>query len=166
VEYSVELNMSDQRAFAPGIQLNAGEFYDGDRKRARIGFEWRPDEHFSLNWSYDFPRSEQSYLYRIRTGEPMPRPENEPPLTLAEMTESLRASGAGLIEWASQVQTGDTVQIKWYDGSLHDVPKAIILNQAINHATEHRSQVMSILTQLGIEPPDLDSWTYFDQLVG
>jgi uncharacterized damage-inducible protein DinB len=32
--------------------------------------------------------------------------------------------------------------------------------QAINHATEHRSQVMTALTQVGITPPDLDGWSW------
>jgi len=32
----------------------------------------------------------------------------------------------------------------------------------INHATEHRAQIMAILTQLGIQPPDLDGWSYFE----
>jgi uncharacterized damage-inducible protein DinB len=44
------------------------------------------------------------------------------------------------------------------------VPKTILLTQAINHATEHRAQIMAILTQLGIQPPDLDGWSYFDEL--
>ena len=52
-EYNLELNMSDQRIVAFGLQLNAGEFYDGDRQRGRIGMGWRPDEHFYLNVSYD-----------------------------------------------------------------------------------------------------------------
>lgn len=105
--------------------------------------------------------AERSYLSRISTGRPYRRPADAPPLTLAEMLEWTRASGAGLIEWAPQVQPGDVVEIDW-DGVLRDVPKAILLTQAINHATEHRAQVMTILTQLGIEPPELDSWAYFD----
>ena len=109
-------------------------------------------------------RSEQSYFYRIRTGQPLRRSENEPPLTIADMIESLRISGSGLIELAGNIQGEDTVQIRWHDDALRDVPKAIIFNQAINHATEHRAQIMAILTQLGIEPPDLDSWTYFEEL--
>ena len=108
-------------------------------------------------------RSEESYLYRISTGQPLRRPENTAPLTIVEMVESVRKSGAGLIEWAPQVQAGDTVKIDW-DGTLRDVPKTIILTQAINHATEHRAQIMTILTQLGIQPPELDSWSDFDQL--
>ncbi len=43
-------------------------------------------------------------------------------------------------------------------------PRPILLTQVINHATEHRAQIMAILTQLGIEPPELDAWTYFDEV--
>ena len=106
--------------------------------------------------------SEQSYFSRISTGQPRRRPEDAPPLTMAEMAESLRTTGSGLIEWAPKVQADDTVQIDW-DGTPRDVPKTIILTQVINHATEHREQIKAILTQLGIEPPDLQSWSYFDE---
>ena len=108
--------------------------------------------------------SEQGYFYRIRTGQPLHRPEDAPPLTIAEMLESVRTSGAGLIEWAPKVQADDTVQVDWEDGTLRDVPKTIYLTQVINHATEHRAQIMAILTQLGIQPPDLDGWAYFEAL--
>ena len=107
--------------------------------------------------------AERSYLSRISTGQPYRRPKDAAPPTLAEMTEWARTSGAGLIEWAPVVQAGDTVQVDW-DGSPRAVPKTILLTQAINHATEHRAQVMAILTQLGIEPPELDSWSYFDEM--
>ena len=106
--------------------------------------------------------AERSYLSRISTGQPYRRSTDAPPWTLAEMVESLRASGSGLIEWAPMVHADDTVQIDW-DGTLRDVPKTILLTQAINHATEHRAQIMAILTQLEIEPPELDGWSYFDQ---
>jgi uncharacterized damage-inducible protein DinB len=107
--------------------------------------------------------AEQSYFSRISTGQPHRRPENAAPLTIAEMMESARTTGAGLIEWAPKVGAGDTVQVDW-EGAPHAVPKAIILTQVINHATEHRSQVMAIMTQLGIQPPDLQGWQYFGEL--
>jgi uncharacterized damage-inducible protein DinB len=107
--------------------------------------------------------SERSYFSRISTGQPYRRPKDAPPLTMAEMSESVRTSGSGLIEWASRVQANDTVQVDW-QGTPRQVPKTIILTQVINHATEHRAQIMTILTQLGIQPPDLDGWTYFDEL--
>ena len=108
-------------------------------------------------------KAEQSYLSRISTGQPHPHPEDAPPLTIAEMMDSVRKTGSDLIEWASKVQADETVQIDW-DGTPRDVPKSIILTQVINHATEHRAQIMTILTQIGIQPPDLDSWAYFDEL--
>jgi len=107
-------------------------------------------------------KAEQSYFARISTGQSYPRARDEPPMTIAEMQKSAQATGAGLIEWAPKVNAEDTLRLDW-DGAPRDVPKTIILTQAINHATEHRAQVMAILTQLGIEPPSLDSWTYFDQ---
>ena len=42
------------------------------------------------------------------------------------------------------------------------MPVSLFLLQAINHGTEHRSQVATILTQLGVEPPNMDGWTYLD----
>jgi uncharacterized damage-inducible protein DinB len=107
-------------------------------------------------------KAEQSYFSRISTGQTYPRARDEPPMTISEMAESARATGAGLIEWAPKVKAEDVVRLDW-DGTPRDVPKTTILTQAINHATEHRAQVMAILTQLGIQPPSLDSWTYFDQ---
>ena len=107
--------------------------------------------------------AERSYFSRISTGQSVRRPQDAPPMTLQEMAESLRASGAGLIEWAVKVQADDTVEVAW-EGAPRHVPKTILLTQAINHATEHRAQVMTILTQLGIQPPELDGWSYFDEL--
>ena len=106
--------------------------------------------------------AEKSYFSRVSTGQPYRRPEGAPPLTIAEMIESVRATGSGFIEWAPKVQAADTVQIDW-EGTPRAVPKTIILTQVINHATEHRAQIMAILTELGLQPPDLDSWTYFDE---
>lgn len=40
------------------------------------------------------------------------------------------------------------------------IPAWVILVQAINHGTEHRAHVATILTQLGIEPPAMDGWAY------
>lgn len=39
--------------------------------------------------------------------------------------------------------------------------RSLLLLQAINHGTEHRSQIATILTQLGVEAPEMDGWTYF-----
>jgi uncharacterized damage-inducible protein DinB len=37
-----------------------------------------------------------------------------------------------------------------------------LIMQAINHANEHRTHVSTILTQLGLEPPDMTGWGYME----
>ena len=36
----------------------------------------------------------------------------------------------------------------------------ILVAQALNHGNEHRSQVSTVLTTIGLEPPELDGWGY------
>jgi len=108
-------------------------------------------------------RAEKSYFSRISTGKQYDHPEKAPQITIEDMVKEVKSTGAGFIEWASKVDEKDSVMIDW-DGIMREVPKTIILNQVINHGTEHRSQIMSIMTQIGIEPPDVSSWTYFDEM--
>lgn len=110
-------------------------------------------------------RSERSYFSRISTGQPYRHPAGAPPMTFAELAESLRHTGEGFIEWAPKVDGEERVEVQWDNNGIQgpvQVPKAVILTQVINHATEHRAQIMAILTQLGIQPPELDSWGYFE----
>lgn len=83
-------------------------------------------------------------------------------MTIEEMKESAITTGRGLLALAPSIDIVDSVQIDW-GGPIREVPKMVILTQVINHATEHRAEVITILIQLGIQPPALDSWTYFDQ---
>ncbi len=41
---------------------------------------------------------------------------------------------------------------------------ASLMVQAINHATEHRAQIAAIITQLGMEPPDMSGWQYMAEI--
>jgi uncharacterized damage-inducible protein DinB len=45
------------------------------------------------------------------------------------------------------------------DGEYHSAT-GVRLAQVIHHGTDHRSQVCTALTSLGIEPPDIDVWAY------
>lgn len=108
-------------------------------------------------------RSDRSYFTRISTGKRYIRPENVPPMTFAEMIESVQETGKGLMEWAPKIGAGDMVEVDW-EGTPRDVPKTILFVQAIAHAAEHREQIKAIMTQIGVEPPDLQGWEYFDEL--
>ncbi len=50
------------------------------------------------------------------------------------------------------------------DGSEGHAPLGFRLAQALCHGTDHRSQVCTALTALGLEPPGLDLWDYATEL--
>jgi uncharacterized damage-inducible protein DinB len=45
------------------------------------------------------------------------------------------------------------------DGAL-EVRAGIIVAQALHHGNSHREQICAVLTSLGVEPPDIQSWAY------
>ncbi len=48
-------------------------------------------------------------------------------------------------------------------GRPYEMPAAIPLIQAINHATENRTHIIRALTELGVKVPALDAWAYWQQ---
>ena len=46
------------------------------------------------------------------------------------------------------------------DGSEAHAPLGIRLAQVLVHGTDHRSQIATALTQLGVTPPEMDVWDY------
>jgi uncharacterized damage-inducible protein DinB len=73
--------------------------------------------------------------------------------------------GEGLIQCARDIPEGHVLDGTFDDGVKYRFPAAGIFIQAINHATEHRTQIATILTQQGIEPLNLDGWTYTDTVL-
>ena len=77
----------------------------------------------------------------------------------------LRAEMAGHGEaWAS-VLAGDLdpdlVLVRHReDGSESRAPLGIRLAQVLHHGTDHRSQICTALTTLGVEPPAIDAWDF------
>ena len=53
-----------------------------------------------------------------------------------------------------------TSEVAWHDEGVRDVPAGVVMAQAIHHGTDHRSQICTILTSIGIEPPDLGVWDW------
>jgi len=53
-----------------------------------------------------------------------------------------------------------------YRGEPYELPVIIVLMQAIHHATDHRSQIATVLSQLGMQPPDLSVWAYDEAMRG
>jgi uncharacterized damage-inducible protein DinB len=60
---------------------------------------------------------------------------------------------------ASDVKPDDVVSEIY--GYSPDVPVELRLAQALHHGTEHRIQICTALTSLGIEPPWIDPFTWW-----
>src|SRR6266508_6788079 len=86
------------------------------------------------------------------------RPDIAP--TFAELQESARISGEGLLALARGEQKPFNYRhrLQTKDGFYTD-PWVVML-QVINHATEHREQIKSMLSSLGVTPPNIDGWDY------
>ena len=80
------------------------------------------------------------------------------PLEFAELQESARISGEGLLALAKGEQKPFDSRLRTRDG-FYTEPWVVML-QVINHATEHREQIKSMLSALGVTPPDIDGWDY------
>lgn len=105
--------------------------------------------------------AEERYLARFR-GEDRaaPRPEDQQPLpTLAELRERAIQAGEGLQAEAAASGAGRAVLGTWAGKPMAHRAEVLLI-QAINHSTEHRGHVVSILNQNGIETPGLDGWAY------
>ena len=80
------------------------------------------------------------------------------PMEFAELKESAQMSGEGLLALADGDQKPSEARLKTRDG-FYTEPWVVML-QVINHATEHREQIKSMLSALGVNPPDIDGWDY------
>ena len=93
----------------------------------------------------------------------------DPPLRRGEFPglPVLRAlaaqAGARLAQEAAHVRSGDTFTQEW-QGQTTTLKRITVLAQAINHGTEHRTHIATILSQHGITPPEIDAWHYAEAM--
>jgi uncharacterized damage-inducible protein DinB len=99
------------------------------------------------------------YLFVLGGGS-RPRIDEEG-MSLAELRSEMEANGRAWTEILEEdLDPGEVLVRHRDDGSSISAPKGIRLAQAIHHGTDHRSQVCTAITQLGIEPPEIDVWSY------
>lgn len=99
--------------------------------------------------------SQQNYLSLLTL--PLEERRN-PPIKFTDLRESARRSGEGLLALVRGDQELTTSRLITRDGYYAE--PWVVLLQVINHATEHREQIKSMLSALGITPPDIDGWDY------
>jgi uncharacterized damage-inducible protein DinB len=106
--------------------------------------------------------ADSGYLFAM-TGGKVP-PIDEEGMDLAE----LRKTAEGFVsEYSSLLATDldpDRIVVRHReDGSETHAPLGIRLAQVVHHGTDHRSQICTVLTTLGVEPPLIDVWDFADQ---
>jgi uncharacterized damage-inducible protein DinB len=78
-------------------------------------------------------------------------------LDFADLKEVVQSSGEALLAMIKQDEIPKT-RLQTTDG--YYVEPWVVLLQIINHATEHREQINSMLSALGLTPLDQDGWSY------
>jgi len=106
--------------------------------------------------------SEEGYVSSFTKTTPMP-PLKEAGAFVGfdELRRRAELSGNALIAIAEQRDLSETF---WLDGGTYECQAVIVVIQAVYHAVDHRSQIATLLTLRGIEPPDLQAWGYNDAL--
>ena len=106
--------------------------------------------------------AQEGYAARLLDTERPERLPEDPFPGFEALAERFAHGNAQLEEAATRPGQDRQVQVTGDDPpGTWSMPVPLFLLQAVNHGTEHRSQVATILTQLGIESPDMDGWTYF-----
>ena len=103
--------------------------------------------------------SDAGYLAAL-TGGARPRIDEDRMDLTALRVEMERDGGAWSSLLAGDPDPDAVVVRRRDDGSETHASIGIRLAQAIHHGTDHRSQVCTALTALGIEPPAIDVWDY------
>lgn len=109
--------------------------------------------------------AEERYIFHITGGKQSAeasRPASA--ASLAELRARVAASGETLLQLATSLDGSIRVLVGAGDDAIL-IPVEALLLQAIHHAHEHRTQIETMLGQLGIDPPGLSGWRYFDEQI-
>ncbi len=103
--------------------------------------------------------ADSSYLF-VTSGERTARID-EDRMDLAELRSTMQGHGPEWSRLVAQDLDPDAVLVRHRDdGSETHAPMSIRLAQVLHHGTDHRSQICTALTTLGMEPPAIDVWDY------
>lgn len=103
--------------------------------------------------------ADTSYLFTLTGGRTPLIDEDD--MDLPELRAAMEGNGAAWSQLMAQSLDPDTVRVRRRDdGSETHAPIGIRLAQALHHGTDHRSQICTALTTLGMQPPDIDVWAF------
>ncbi|HEX6291184.1 MAG TPA: DinB family protein [Herpetosiphonaceae bacterium] len=106
--------------------------------------------------------AEMSYVERVNGKlPPQPLAADQFP-GFAVLKEVARWAGDELLDLARSARA-DTIVRQRPPRMRIAYPLASLIVQTVTHSTEHRTQISAIITQLGLEPPDMSGWNYMEE---
>lgn len=99
------------------------------------------------------------YLFVLTGGR---SPEiDEDVMELPELRAVMERHASAWPELLAQIADPDAdVLAHRKDGTVGHAPAGVRLAQVVHHGTDHRSQICTGLTALGVEPPEIDVWAF------
>jgi len=103
-----------------------------------------------------------SYLFVLTEGRIPEIDENR--MDLIELRAAMEGNGPAWASLLAQDLDPDSVVVRHRDDGIDShAPMGIRLAQVLHHGTDHRSQVCTALTTIGVEPPEIDVWAFAAQ---
>ena len=103
--------------------------------------------------------ADHGYLFAVTGGAHAEIDEDS--MSIAELRASMEANGPEWTAFLEQDLDPDVDVVRHRDdGTDSHAQLGIRLAQVIHHGTDHRSQICTALTSLGVEPPEIDVWAF------
>lgn len=103
-----------------------------------------------------------SYLWVLTGGRTAEIEEDR--MDLPDLRAAMEGNGGAWASIVAQDIDPDLVVVRHRDdGTDSAAPLGIRLAQALHHGSDHRSQICTALTTLGVEPPAIDVWDFAEQ---
>jgi uncharacterized damage-inducible protein DinB len=101
------------------------------------------------------------YLTSLEGSAPPPRSGPDPVRSLDELADQLRDQA---VRWRMVLSRIDELDITL--PARHDRPELphatnLLVDQALHHGNDHRTQICTVLSASGYAAPDLDVWSYW-----
>ena len=107
--------------------------------------------------------AEVGYVERVNGNTPAVTLSDQHFPGFAALKEAARWAGDELLTLALAAREDTNVRQR-PPRHVYQYRLASLIVQSLTHSTEHRMQISAIITQLGLEPPDLSGWQYMEDI--
>ena len=108
-------------------------------------------------------RAEGNYLNRLTGSRPWAEDLDWDSIPMSDLLAKAQLSGSQFTAIASKADPAVPYDVE-VQGKPYLFFNWTVLLQALYHGIEHRTQIKFMLTQLGVDHPELAAWDYMDSL--